>query len=363
MERNQNINFFLLIRLKVQNAKTPLSVFLFIGVLSVFYAEVNSGSSPLWFANLWGLLLVFWLYFAHLLFYVNIALRKNRISLSQLYLLGCLVGLYEGPITKVLWHGYPGQTATYFFLGFAVLEFIMLVFFWHPIFSFLLPVVIFELLSVEYLQTNSLYSWLEDSIFFTRPRLSKFIFVVIAFIGATFLSVNTLFNIEIILLSGLGNFILLILLKKYNLRSNRLHGIQSLYLSNKWFTIVFIYLVLLYSFAFMFLEAIYIPQMYTLVLTAVIYLVILGMFFISPKKVKHESFKTVPTNYSQLIQYSWIIWLIFLLIFPFIAKIASTELILLYLLLLVFGLILFINRLFWVLSLQLTNNKRVNQQL
>lgn len=346
-----------------ENTKTPLSAFLFIGIVSVFYAEVNSGSSPTWFANPWGLLVVFWLYFAHLLFYVNIAIRKNRVSLSQLYLLGCLVGLYEGPITKVLWHGYPGQTATYFFLGFAVLEFIMLVFFWHPIFSFLLPVVIFELLSLDYLRTNSIHSWLEDSFLFTRPRLSKFIFVLIAIIGATFLSTNAGFNLEIILVSGLGNFILLILLKKHNLNSNKLKGIQSLYLSSKWFKIVFIYLVLLYSVTFVFLGAEYMPQTYTLVLTALIYLFILSMFFISPAKVKSEAFRIASVDYSQLIQNSWIIWLILVLIFPFIAGIISVELILLYLCLLIFGLILFISRIVWIFPLRLINNSKTYKQL
>ena len=152
-----------------------LKVLLFIGILSVFYAEVNSGSSPTWFANPWGIVIVFSLYLGHLLFYVNIAIRTERVSLSQLYLLGCLVGLYEGPITKVLWHGYPSQTASLFFLGFAVTEFIMLVFFWHPIFSFMLPVIIYELLSLDYLKKHEMHSWLEQTIFFTSPRLSKFL--------------------------------------------------------------------------------------------------------------------------------------------------------------------------------------------
>ena len=341
-----------------ENFKTPLSIFLFIGFLSVFYAEVNSGSSPIWFLNPWGLLVVFWLYFAHLLFYLNVAIRKNRMSLSQLYLLGCLVGLYEGPITKVLYHGYPsGDTPAVMFLGFAVFEFIMLVFFWHPIFSFLLPIVFFELLSLDYLHANSMHSWLEDSMFFTRPRLSKFILIAIAFIGATFLSVNAGFNIGLILLTGIANVIILIYLKKYNLESNRLKGAQSLYLSSKWFKIFFIYLVLLYSITFIALSPENIPQTSTLILTAFIYLFILILFFLSPVKLKLKSFIVSPLDYTELIQYSWILWLIFLLIFPFIAGAISIELVLMYLFLLGFGVILFLSRAFWVVSCKFRKNK------
>lgn len=343
------INLKIIRSSKQEKSKKSLFVFLFIGILAVFYAEVNSGSSPLWFVNPWGLIIVFWLYFSHLLFYVNVAIRKNRVSLSQLYLLGCLVGLYEGPITKVLYHGYPnGDPASVVFMGFAVLEFIMLVFFWHPIFSFLLPVIVFELLSLDYLQKNAIHSWLEDSVFFTRPRLAKFIFMTIAFIGATFLASNTGFDYGIILFAGLGNFIMLMILKWFNLNNQNLKGIQSLYLSNKWFIIVFIYLILLYTITFSFLETQYIPQLYTLALTGLIYIFILGLFFISPITLKSKSIKVAPLDYNKIIQYSWILWIIFLLIIPITAGPFSIFFLFLYLSLLGFGLLLFFSRFLWI---------------
>lgn len=329
---------------RLEDVKTPLTVFLFIGILSVFYAEVNSGSSPTWFSNPWGLL-IFWLYFAHLIFYVNIAIREHRVSLTHLYLLGCLEGLYEGPITKVLYHGYPnGQPAGIVFLGFAVLEFIMLVFFWHPIFSFMLPVIVFELLSLDNLQKHLIHSWLEDSIFFTKPRLSKFIFLAIAIIGAVFLSVNASFNVTIILFSGIVNFFLLFIFKRHNLNSDHFKGIKSLYISNKWLFIVFMYLVALYMLTFFFIEPQNIPQAYTLVLTGLIYLFILSLFLISPEKLEPKSFSTPPFDYNKIVQYSWTLWLILLVIIPFIAGPVSILLVLMYLVLLAFGLLLFINR-------------------
>ena len=109
--------------------------FLLVGTLSVFFTEVFAGSSPLWFIDSWGIFMVFPLYSMHLIFFLNVAFRIKRTSLGHLYLLGVLIGLYESWITKVLWAGYPGAEAPLMgtFLGIAILEFSVLVFFWHPI--------------------------------------------------------------------------------------------------------------------------------------------------------------------------------------------------------------------------------------
>lgn len=334
--------------MEVQNTKTALLPIIFVGLLSVFYAEVDSGSSPLWFAGWWGLLVVFELYLAHLLFYVNIAIRTNRVSLSRLYLLGCLVGLYEGPITKVLWHGYPGQTASLFFLGFAVTEFIMLVFFWHPIFSFLIPVVFFELLSSKYLESHSMHSWLEDSFFYTRPRLGKFVILAIVFVGAIFLSVNSGFNFGILLISGVVNVFFLVVFKIYLTRNNKLHGIQSLYLSSRWFKIVFLYLVALYAVMFTLIGREYIPGPLTLILTVLIFLFILSLFFLSPVKIKKGNLNYSKVTYNSLIHYSWFLWLALILVSVYIAGIYRALLIFTYLFLLGFGLLVFLTRLVWI---------------
>ena len=336
--------------LEIRKDKTTLLPIIFVGLLSVFYAEVNSGSSPLWFASWWGLIVVFELYLAHLLFYVNIAIRTNRVSLSRLYLLGCLVGLYEGPITKVLWHGYPGQTASVFYLGFAVTEFIMLVFFWHPIFSFLIPLVFFELLSTHYLEAHSMHSWLEDSFFYTKPKLGIFVILAIVYVGAIFLSFNSGFNFGILLVSGVINVFLLVVFKIYLTRTNGLHGIQSLYLSNRWLKIVFLYLVALYVVMFSLIGTDYLPGPLTLMLTVLIYLFILSLFFLSPTKIKKTDLFFSKVNFSSLIHYSWILWLALILLSVFYEGIYGALLIYTYLFLLGFGLLVFITRLLWLFN-------------
>ncbi|OYT53776.1 MAG: hypothetical protein B6U72_04850 [Candidatus Altiarchaeales archaeon ex4484_2] len=84
------------------------------------------------------------------MFFLWIALKSKRITISQLYLFGVLFGLYESWITKVLWAGYMESSAgpgfgTFF--GIAIPEFLVLVFFWHPVMSFILPILVFEILT------------------------------------------------------------------------------------------------------------------------------------------------------------------------------------------------------------------------
>ena len=53
--------------------RTKLPAILLFGALSVFFAEVCSGASSLWFIDPWGLLLVYPLYLGHALFFLNLA--------------------------------------------------------------------------------------------------------------------------------------------------------------------------------------------------------------------------------------------------------------------------------------------------
>ncbi|MHA1467740.1 MAG: hypothetical protein ACTSP6_06635, partial [Promethearchaeota archaeon] len=84
------------------------TLIILIGCLSMFMAEVFAGSSQMWFIDIWSLLVTFWLYLGHLLLFLNLAMRKKRTSIPQLYLWGILFALYESWVTKVLWAGYPG---------------------------------------------------------------------------------------------------------------------------------------------------------------------------------------------------------------------------------------------------------------
>ncbi len=126
-----------------------LSAILLIGALSMLLGEVFANSSQAWFLNGYSLFYTFPLYMIHVIFFLSIALRIRKISLPHLYFFGVIFGLYESWISKVIWAGYmdsagPGLGT---FLGLAVIEFPILVFFWHPIMSFIAPVLVFEIMN------------------------------------------------------------------------------------------------------------------------------------------------------------------------------------------------------------------------
>lgn len=117
---------------------------LLIGLIVLICAEVFSGASlgvGLW--NPWTLVVTYWLYFAHFFFFTTLAVRTGRTSIGSLYLWGVVFGLYESWITKVIWYGYRGDGK--FIMGsigpYGVSE-ISMVFFFHPVMAFILPLAV-----------------------------------------------------------------------------------------------------------------------------------------------------------------------------------------------------------------------------
>ena len=115
-----------------------------IGFVVLICAELFSGATlKMGFWHPWTLVVTYWLYFAHFFLFTTLAVRTGRTSLASLYLWGVLFGMYESWITKVIWHGYGGDG--HFAMGsigpFGFSE-ISMVFFFHPVISFLLPLAV-----------------------------------------------------------------------------------------------------------------------------------------------------------------------------------------------------------------------------
>jgi hypothetical protein len=129
----------------------PAVVFarLLIGLIILICAEVFSGASlgaGLW--SPWTILVTYWLYFGHFFFFTTLAVRTGRTSLSCLYLWGVLFGLYESWITKVIWRGYNGDGKFAMgHIGPYGLSEISMVFIFHPVAAFILPLTVACLLS------------------------------------------------------------------------------------------------------------------------------------------------------------------------------------------------------------------------
>jgi len=267
---------------------------LLIGLLSMFIPEVFAGSSgPIWFLNPVGLILAFPLYLFHSMLFLNLALRTNKTSIPQLYLWGVIFGLYESWITKVLWYGFLGSEGPIFgyYLGIAILEFSILVLFWHPVFAFVIPVLVYE--TFTDLEDNSID--IEDKIFMshlpylTSTRRNLFIYIFLTVVGASFLTINSGYNIFTVVISIIGSVALTYLLFKLARKKNNSISIYSLKLEKKGFSLVITYIVLLYIVTFFILLPEKLPT------SAKPYLTIIG-FYIFIEMMLHLSKPTKEKN-------------------------------------------------------------------
>ncbi len=119
-----------------------------LAAFSTFFAEVFSGSDMFPFFNGWGLVVVVPLYGLHIILLGSLVFRAPQPRFSSLVFAGMIFGLYEAYLTKVLWA--PPWGDPVIIAGFAPVETLVLVFWWHAWFSFIIP-----LLVAEKLLTNS----------------------------------------------------------------------------------------------------------------------------------------------------------------------------------------------------------------
>jgi hypothetical protein len=161
---------------------------LLIGIIVLIFAEVFSGSSlrpGLW--NPWTIAVTYWLYFAHFFFFTTLAVRTGRTSLSALYLWGVLFGLYESWITKVIWNGYGGDgTFVMGHIGPYGFSEISMVFFYHPLVSFILPLAVACLLCPPLRRLFPDLAWFTGK---TRGARVVLIYLVLSF--ATVMGMNS----------------------------------------------------------------------------------------------------------------------------------------------------------------------------
>lgn len=279
---------------------------LLIGTLSMFFAEVFSGASQMWFIDAWGLLITFPLYLAHVLFFIWIALRIKKTSLSQLYLFGVIFALYESWITKVLWAGYINSTGpgngTLF--GIAISEFSILTFFWHPIMSFILPILVFEILSKKVLVEH------EQII---RKTNKKTTLVIVFFILiSTFIVNGNQFNLVSSNISLIGT---LILISVFHYLSRT--DLAVFNFNKKSFIVLSIYLTLLYIVFFLFLLPERIPSTIIHYIPIIIFYAV-PIYLIIKSKKTHTELMTLNKNY-----YSTIDLIVFVIITILVVNVAS----------------------------------------
>lgn len=123
--------------------KLKIFFWVILGFISVFFAEVVSGSQMFPFFNIWGILVVIPLYTLHILVLSYIVFNYGKPQLYTLFIAGMIFGMYEAYLTKVLWNPTWGDPIISIG-GISVIEFIVLVLFWHPFMSFIIPLFVSE---------------------------------------------------------------------------------------------------------------------------------------------------------------------------------------------------------------------------
>jgi hypothetical protein len=258
---------------------------LLMGGLSMFFAEVMSGSSVLWFLQPWGWIVTLPLYMFHTLLLLNLALIFKRRSLSSLYLWGVIFGLYESWITKVVWAGYMGQApAVGTFLGFAIFEGPLIVLFWHPVMSFILPILTFQVLSGE----KSLLPGHIQMLGKNRTTWAILLFIMI--VGASSLAMNSKYSVISTAVTLIGSILFILLFywiasKKYAAQ----FSIRSLMLGKVGMYITILYMFVLYFGAFFFLLPERTPKLPTLLLTLCIYALIVALLWLKKPDTEAET--------------------------------------------------------------------------
>ncbi|NJE25094.1 hypothetical protein E3E22_00305 [Thermococcus sp. MV5] len=139
---------------------------LIIASFSVFFGEVTIGATLYPFFAFWGLLVILPLYGLHTLILGSVVYRFGKPRFETLYLAGVIFGLYEAYITKVVWN--PGWESPIHVAGIGIFEVLVIVLFWHPFMSFILPIGVAELLTSK--------RKVLPSVLLKRPYLFAFVF-------------------------------------------------------------------------------------------------------------------------------------------------------------------------------------------
>ncbi len=271
-----------------------------IGVLSMTFAEVFSGSSILWFINPWAWCVAFPLYWSHTLLFLNLAIRTRRSSVSHLYLWGVLFGLYESWVTKVLWAGYIGaEPGLGLVMGIAVAEFITLTMVWHPLMSFVIPVLVYEAIAVSIYSTDMTAQLLPNHVIHLakRQRISL-LWAMVVIGGASFLSWNSGLDPFVTGITSVGSMLIIIVLVRLCKGRPGACSIKSIVLGRRGLGAVSVYLILLYAITFPFLLPERIPSIDTIFITVIIYLSVLVLISLTPQVTTTSSDNTLSSLYT-----------------------------------------------------------------
>ena len=300
--------------------KIKLFFWLILGFLSVFFAEVVSGSDMFPYFTPWGLLVVVPLYTLHILVlsYIIFKSGKPNLSLSSnlnlytLFIAGAIFGMYEAYITKVLWSPTWGDPIISVG-GIALIESLVLVLWWHPFMAFIIPLFVSENLLTGSKETLNGLSNTFKQLFNSRRK--HMLLPIFALLLGAIQSGNSPSPAHS-LLSGFSTTLLLIFL--IYIWRNRVKGteytLSQLLPSKKEFIVLSVLLLVLYTVTGLYLRPEAIPDLMPQLIVWLAYAFLFGLLYLNLKRSR--KIKTAaPNNVENPMSFSWKPLIIFSLTF------------------------------------------------
>lgn len=298
--------------IKIQPSKKLKFFFwIILGSLSVFFAEVISGSDMFPFFHLWGLAVEFPLYTLHTLVLSYIVFNYGKPCFYTLFIAGAIFGMYEAYLTKVLWVPHWGDPFISV-AGIAVIEVIVLVFFWHSFMSFIIPLFVSESVLTN---SRGIVNGLPNRIrnLFDSGKKSYILFLLFAVLFGIFQSLNSPSPMHS-LLSGLSTtaVIMLLIYLWRNKTNGKEYNIQVLLPNRREFSFLSAILVVMYIVMGILIRPEVLPGLFPQLIIWMIYAGLFILLFFHLRKSKKMS---LPKATSSPINFSWKIIIILSLLF------------------------------------------------
>lgn len=293
--------------------KEKILFWIVLSAMSVFFAEVISCSQPFALVHPLYILLLIPLYGIHTLLLAALVFRGNP-TFSSLFTAGCIFGLYEAYITKVLFDPHWGRSGLHAF-GVDILWILILVLWWHVFFAFIIPLFISERIMTR---SNEIASGMPKTVRkvlgsapLSTAVIVVFIIWVALFMGGNmptfWLSPIAIFT-NLIVVIGLVYLFRKLVGKKYSLRSLLPEG--------KEFWILFVILIAIYIVLGILFDPSRIPGLTGQLIILALYTVFISLLILNisaSRKRKGENFR------SPKIRIKWWGWISLFLIFSLIS--------------------------------------------
>jgi len=260
---------------------TKLFFWVILGALSTYFAEVWSGSQIYTFYNPLSYILVIPLYTLHTLFLWTLVWRYGRPWFYALFPAGCLFGLYEAYITKVLWNPTWASEFPRIF-GIALTETMVLVLFWHCFMSFIIP-----LLLAETIFTNSceIYSLLPDwALKIVKVIEKKRLYYLLPVLGGVFQSTGAPTVLDAALSGIMTTLFVVVLMVLWRRNIGKIYHMRSLLPDSRQFKIIGVLLLAYYLITGFTMRPEEIPGLGAQATIWVLYLFFGGLLYLSLRK-------------------------------------------------------------------------------